>query len=93
MRHAWVVLYIVVGVPQFVAIRAGLEHWFGMGSLTAGLGALPLAYVPVLGAAASALAVLGQWSRPYLWIAIVLAAGGVVIALRGRRPRSVVREG
>ena len=61
MRHAWVVLYIVVGVPQFVAIRAGLEHWFGMGSLTAGLGALPLAYVPVLGAAASALAAMDAW--------------------------------
>jgi hypothetical protein len=61
MRYAWVVLYVVVGVPQFVAIRAGLEHWFSMGLLPVGLGALPLAYVPILGAATSALAAMDVW--------------------------------
>lgn len=72
-------LYMVVGLVQFLAIIAGLESWWGLHWIIAGPVAFFIAYVPVLGSVVGMVGAVDVWRWEW-WQAGGLFFGTLILA-------------
>ncbi|MEX0353013.1 hypothetical protein CRONO_07125 [Cronobacter sakazakii] len=61
MRAIGYLLYTAVGLIQFSAIISGLESWWGLHWIIAGLVAFFIAYIPVLGTIVGIVGAIDVW--------------------------------
>ncbi|AKE95975.1 hypothetical protein CWR40_001187 [Cronobacter sakazakii] len=61
MRAIGYLLYLAVGLIQFSAIISGLESWWGLHWIIAGVLAFFIAYIPVLGAIVGMVGAMDVW--------------------------------
>lgn len=85
-------LYLLVGLIQFLVIPAGIEVWFGLHWMVGAMGALILAWVPIVGQGAGLAAAVSALGWPvaaaaalFLWPVWLLAAVVVLRYFSARR--------
>ena len=66
-----IVLYLVLGLIQLLAISAGIVGWLGVPSLLAGFVALFLAYTPIVGPIVGSFGAIKVWGWS-VWSAVGL---------------------